>query len=36
MLAEYFLQRTSTNHIVAAFDTKNLTVVASNSVPFGA
>ena len=31
-----FLQRTSTNHIVVAFDTKNLTAVASNSVPFGA
>jgi hypothetical protein len=29
-----FVQRGGTNHIVIAFDTKNLTAVASNSVPF--
>ena len=29
-----FLQRGGTNHIVIAFDTKNLASVASNSVPF--
>ena len=30
-----FLQRTSTNHMVVAFDTKNLSRVATNSAPFG-
>ena len=29
-----FLQRTGTNHLVVAFDTKNLSPAASNSVPF--
>jgi hypothetical protein len=31
-----FLQRTSTNHNVVAFNTKNLARVGTNSVPFGA
>lgn len=30
-----FLQRTPTNHIIAAFDLKNFTQVASNTVPYG-
>ena len=31
-----FLQRTSTNHLVVAFDTKSFAPIATNSVPFGA
>jgi hypothetical protein len=31
-----FLQRTTTNHLVVAFDTKNFAPIATNSVPFGA